>query len=121
MTRCFASLALFSSTFYGDGLLLFHCGANPLLKAAHMSVFHINDLEEVRTGLKHFSAMLRNCHNAQRQGDGIETKNAGRYKNSLSNEALKTHGFFFECHCQSIGWMLRCAKSHTLIGVVTGL
>lgn len=120
-THCFASLALFSSTFYGDSFLLFYNGENPLLKAAHMFVFHLSDLAEVRTGLNHFSAMLHNCHNAWRQGDGIETENYGTYKSSLSNDAVEIPGFFFECHCQKIGWMLRCATSNILIRVVTGL
>lgn len=97
-TRSFASLVLFSSTFYGDGFLLFYSGANPPWKAARMSVFHLSGLAEVRTGLKHFSAMLHNCHNAWSQGSGIETKNGGRCKNTLSNGAVQIHGFFFEYH-----------------------
>lgn len=81
-THCFASLVP-SSAFYGDGFLQW---GKPLSKAALMSVSHLRGLAEVRTGLKHFSAMLHNCHNAWRQRDGIEAKNDGRYKNSLSNE-----------------------------------
>lgn len=71
--HCFASPVLFSSAFHGDGFLLFYSGANSLLKAARMSVFHLSGLSEVRAGLKHFSAMLHNCHNTWRQGNGIET------------------------------------------------
>lgn len=111
-THYFANLVP-SSAFYGDGFLQW---GKPLSKAALMSVFHLRGLAEVRTGLKHFSAMLHNCHNAWRQRDGIEAKNDGRYKNSLSNEQqFKFMVSFFECHCQRIGWMLRCATSHTLI------
>lgn len=101
--------------------MVFYNGAKPLSKAAHISVFPLNGLTEVSTGLKHLSAMLNNRHSAWRQGDGIEIKNDGRYKNSLSNGAVQIHVFFFECHCQRIGWMLRCATSQTLIRVVTGL
>lgn len=111
-TLYFASLVLFS-TFCGDGFLQW---GKPPSKAAHASVFHLSGLAEVRTGSKHFNAMLHN--DAWRQGDGIETKNYGRYRHTLSNGAVQIHGFFFECHCQRIGWMLRCATSHTLIRAV---
>ncbi|KAF4802994.1 hypothetical protein TURU_019556 [Turdus rufiventris] len=58
--------------------MVFYNGAKPLSKAAHISVFPLNGLTEVSTGLKHLSAMLHNRHSAWRQGDGIEIKNDGR-------------------------------------------
>lgn len=92
----------------------FYHGAHPLTKGASLPVFHLNGLAEVRTGMKHFSATPHNCHGPWTQGNGTEAKNGGRYKNTPSNRAVQIHSFFFKCHCQRIGWMLRCPTSHTL-------